>query len=301
MTSTRPCVVAIVVTYNPDLAVLAKQLSLLTPQVSETVLVDNSSVDDITVWNAQQYSAATAVIALPENLGIAAAHNAGVQWARDRNAQYVLLMDQDSLPDVDMVDKLFCALDRPHSAAVGSRYLDQRQNNPPPFIRVEGLALQRCSCEAGNAVVPVDYLVSSGCLIPIAVLEKIGYMRDDLFIDYVDIEWGLRARHHGFQSYGVCSARMHHTLGDRPIQFLGRQIPLHSPLRHYYHFRNAVILYKESWVPWNWKLVDGWRLCLKYFFYSIFATPRMAHWRMMTLGLWHGLSGKTGKFVKDRL
>jgi len=120
-------------------------------------------------------------------------------------------------------------------------------------------------------------------------------MREDLFIDYVDIEWGLRARHQGFQSYGVCSAYMRHSLGDHPINFFGKNIPLHSPLRHYYHFRNAVLLYREAWVPLNWKLVDGWRLCLKYVFYSLFAKPRMAHWRMMTLGLWHGLKGKTGK------
>lgn len=56
-----------------------------------------------------------------------------------------------------------------------------------------------------------------------------------------------------------------------------------------------VLLYKEPWVPLNWKLVDGWRLCLKYVFYSLFAKPRMAHWRMMTLGVWHGLAGKAGK------
>jgi rhamnosyltransferase len=302
MTSMRPYVVAIVVTYDPDLDLLAEQLLRLTPQVTEAILIDNGSLRDIVAWNAQREPAATAVIALGENHGIAAAHNAGIQWARNRNAQYVLLMDQDSMPAPDMVQQLFSAISRqPSPAAAGSRYLDERQNNLPPFIRIQGLTLQRCACEAENSVVSVDYLVSSGCLIPISILDKVGGMRDDLFIDYVDIEWGLRARHHGFQSYGVCSARMHHTLGDRPIKFWGKYVPLHSPLRHYYHFRNAILLYKEPWVPWNWKLVDGWRLCLKYAFYSTFAKPRIAHLRMMTLGMWHGLAGKTGKLAKGPL
>jgi rhamnosyltransferase len=295
-----PYVVAIVVTYHPDLDLLAELLSHLTLQVTEVVLIDNGSPCNLIAWNAQQHTAAAAVLALGQNRGIAVAHNAGIEWARNRQAQYVLLMDQDSIPEPDMVQQLFFAIGKQLlPAAVGSRYLDERQNNPPPFIRIRGLTLHRCACTTENSVVPVDYLISSGCLIPMSILNQVGYMRDDLFIDYVDIEWGLRARRHGFQSYGVCSARMRHTLGEHPIKFLGKYLPLHSPLRHYYHFRNAVLLYKEPWVPLNWKLVDGWRLCLKYAFYSIFAKPRITHFRMMTLGMWHGLAGKTGKLIKD--
>jgi rhamnosyltransferase len=228
----RPYVVAIVVTYDPDLDLLSEQLSRLIPQVTEAILIDNGSLCDLVAWNALRESAAAAVIALGENHGIAAAHNVGIQWARNRNAQYVLLMDQDSIPEPDMVQQLVFAISkRLSAAAVGSRYLDERQNNPPPFIRIQGLTLQRCACEEEHSVVPVDYLVSSGCLIPISILDKIGRMRDDLFIDCVDIEWGLRARHHGFQSYGVCSAHMRHTLGDSPIKFWGKYVPLHSPLR----------------------------------------------------------------------
>jgi rhamnosyltransferase len=55
---------------------------------------------------------------------------------------------------------------------------------------------------------------------------------------------------------------------------------MHTPLWHYYHFRNAVLLSKERWVPGNWKLANGWRMYLKYFFYSLFAKPRFLHWRM---------------------
>jgi rhamnosyltransferase len=239
------------------------------------------------------------LLRLGENRGIADAQNVGIQWARNREAEFVLLMDQDSIPAPDMAEKLISAIsEQPSPAAAGPRYLDERQDNPPPFIRVRGLRLERCACSTEESVVPVDYLIASGCLIPMSVLDKVGGMRNDLFIDYVDIEWGLRARRHGFQSYGVCSAHMQHSLGENPIKFFSKNIPLHSPLRHYYHFRNALLLYKEPWVPLNWKLVDGWRLCLKYVFYSLFAKPCMAHWRMMTLGVWHGLAGKTGKLVR---
>lgn len=294
--SHRSGVVAVVVTYQPSLEVLEQLLDALVPQVASVVMVDNGSYSNLAERTSEHNTYAVELLQLGENRGIAAAQNIGIEWARNRGAEFVLLMDQDSIPAPDMVEELLSTIAKqPLAAAAGPRYLDARQDNPPPFIEVRGLRLKRCVCSTEESVVPVDYLIASGCLIPMAVLDKVRGMRDDLFIDYVDIEWGLRARHHGLQSYGVCSAHMQHSLGDHPIKFLGKNIPLHSPLRHYYHFRNAVLLYKEPWVSFNWKLVDGWRLCLKYVFYSIFAKPRLAHWRMMTLGVWHGLLGKSGK------
>ena len=295
-------ITAIVVTFHPDLNVLAKLLNVLERQVDSVIIVDNGSDDSTFSLLLERHKSNFHIIPLGLNRGIAAAQNAGIARARELGADYILLSDQDSVPAHSMVSELLAAAEKIQAsgqqlACVGPRYLDDRQKNPPPFIRVTGLTLERCSCPAEDSVVPVDYLIASGCLIPMAVLDQVGGMREDLFIDYVDIEWGLRAQQHGFQSYGVCAAKMVHSLGDEPIEFLGKKLPLHSPLRHYYHFRNAVLLYKEQWVPGNWKLVDGWRLLLKYVFYSIFAKPRLAHWRMMTIGVWHGLRGRTGKFV----
>lgn len=289
-------VVAVVVSYQPALDVLGQLLDALAPQVESVVVVDNGTHSDLSAWNRERDTRAVELLQLGENLGIAAAQNIGIKWAKCRGARFVLLMDQDSIPSPTMVNVLISAISEQQSpAAVGPRYLDSRQDNPPPFIRIRGLRLERCDCSTEDAIVPVDYLISSGCLIPMSVLDKVGGMRDDLFIDYVDIEWGLRARRFGYQSYGACAAKMEHSLGDQPIRFLGKNNPVHSPLRHYYHFRNAVLLYKEQWIPVNWKLVNGWRLCLKYIFYALFTKSRMAHLHMMTLGVWHGLKGISGK------
>ena len=156
------------------------------------------------------------------------------------------------------------------------------------------MRVERQPCPCADAVAEVDYLIASGCLIPISTLDVAGDMNEQLFIDYVDIEWGLRAAYRGFQSYGACAARMHHDLGDEPIMFLGRSIPLHSPVRHYYHFRNAVWLYRQPWLKLHWKLADAWRLVLKYGFYTIFAKPRHLHWWMMTRGIWDGVRNRMG-------
>ncbi len=293
-------IACITVTYNPETDVLNQQLGLLVRQGVLTVVVDNNSKIDVAKWNSRLSTPADHVISLSDNMGISHAHNVGITWAKQQGAKYVLLMDQDSIPDADMVSRLIdCARNHQSAgekvAAVGPRYFDPRQNNPPPFLTIRGLKLHRFICEEGVSSVPVDYLISSGSLIPVETLDAVGGMREDLFIDYVDIEWGLRAKYHGYQSYGVCDAKMEHSLGDNPVRFFNRNIPIHSPLRHYYHFRNAVLLYRSRWLPLNWKLVDGYRLILRYGFYTLFAKPRFTHWRMMTLGMFLGLINRSGK------
>lgn len=299
-------VVAVVVTYFPDLGLLGRQLTCLLPQVAHIVIIDNGSTINLKSWNAQRTlantSAATHVIALGENRGIAAAQNAGIAWAQQQQAEFVLLMDQDSIPAPDMVASLLSAivaLPAPVAAA-GPRYWDERQGgvqqNLASFIRLVGLGLRRYACHTADAIIPVSYLVSSGCLIPLPVLGQVGGMREDLFIDYVDFEWGLRAAHHGFYCYGICAARLQHRLGDSHITFFNKKIPLHNPLRHYYLLRNAVLLYQEAWIPLQWKLADAWRLVVKCVFYVIFAPERATHGYMMLKGIWHGLKGKTGRY-----
>src|SRR5690606_1334305 len=118
------------------------------------------------------------------------------------------------------------------------------------------------------------------------------------FIDYVDIECGLRARRLGFQSYGVCGARMSHDFGDAPISIMGRRLPVHSALRHYYHFRNAVWLYRSADLPLHWKCADGWRLLLNYMFYALFAQPRLEHLQMMSQGVADGWRGRLGAYAR---
>lgn len=292
-------VVAIVVLYHHSNEVLNQMLDSLTPQVHFVVIVNNGPAFRIDTSNKESNRNQLEFIQLSENLGIAAAQNIGINWARSRKAEYVLLMDQDSVPALDMVEKLVFAISKQTSpAAVGPRYLDERKDIlQTPFFRIRGLRMEKCASNNVGLATQVDFLISSGSLIPVSVLDVVGEMREDLFIDYVDTEWVWRARYHGFLSYVVHSAHMLHSLGDQHIKFFGKQMTMHHPLRHYYMFRNAFILYRESWIPFHFKVVDFYRLFFKYIGYSLLAKPRLTHWRMMTYGIWHGLLRITGKFI----
>ena len=293
---------AVVVTLNPERQRFEEQAQRLRLQVDQAIVVDNGSAPATLAWLrplAAAWPGQMQLLELGSNLGIAAAQNRGIEKALADGAGRILLMDHDSLPEPDMVSKLAAALGRLRAqgnrvAAVGPRYLDPRQNNPPPFIRVQGGRLHRLPCPDSNTVQAVDYLIASGSLIPARAFSIAGLMNEGLFIDYVDIEWGLRAQQRGLRSFGICAAQMDHDLGEEPIVVLGHALPNHSATRHYYLFRNAVWLYRYSTVPLGWKLVDIRRLMLRLGFYSLFARPRLAHLRAMFGGMWDGFRGVTG-------
>ena len=295
-------ITAVIVSWNPNRDRFTGLLHRLETQVGLTIIVDNGSAPDCIAWLRGQVAESVdqrLLIELDRNLGVAAAQNRGIDAAIARGSLRVLLLDHDSLPARDMVERLAETLDKLEQAghkvgAVGPCYLDQRQQNPPPFVRVSGGRLHRLPCPSPDTLNQVDYLIASGSLLPVEALRGVGTMDERLFIDYVDIEWGLRAGVHGWLSYGVCSASMEHDLGEEPIVAFGRALPSHSPIRHYYHFRNAVWLYLRARVPLQWKFVDGYRLLLRFAFYSLFARPRSAHISAMLRGVAHGLIGRLG-------
>ena len=290
----------IIITYNPNKSVLLKLINTCLEAVQHVIIVDNGSSENLAfVLNGR--SDRLIYIGLDQNYGIAKAQNVGIIKAKEFNSYAVILFDQDSNPTLETIEKLIVTSDNLISsykriACVGPQYYELRRGIKIPFVRVEGVGLKRISCSPDCGWVQVDRLIASGSLIPMSTIDSVGLMKEELFIDYVDLEWCERALSKGFQAFGDCSSLMEHSLGDDPIFFLGRAYPSHSPLRHYYTFRNAIWMYRQNYVRLNWKIVDGMRLVRKYVFYSLLAKPRHQHFLMMTKGIFHGFRGKMGKY-----
>jgi len=288
----------VIVSYNPDIDALRHLVAAVAPQLDQLFIIDNGS--NFNVGSSIDHSMCTAIIELGDNYGIARAQNIGIERARSSGSNFVLLLDQDSIPASDMVAKLLAAVFAKQEqgyqvACVGPHYTDSRQRDTAPFIRLEGLKLKRQMCPASNTLIDVDFLIASGCLIPMPTIDAVGMMVEDMFIDYVDIEWGLRAQQMGYRSYGVCAATMVHALGDESIAFGTRHVPVHSPLRHYYHIRNAIWLCRQKWIPSQWKFVLMWRVARQFAFFSLMTSPRLEHAKMMALGLLHGMVNRMGR------
>jgi len=292
---------AVIVSYHPGPTAMSGLIDTVLPQVGGVVLVDNASDGD---WQSTLgvtlSSRGGALLAQPRNLGLAAAQNIGIDWARSNGYSYVLLLDQDSEPDEGMVLSLLQALQTlavtDRVAAVGPRFHDVREDRDAPFVRV-GFPLNRKQwCTNDTQLVACDFLISSGALIPLAVLDQVGPMDAGLFIDNVDLEWGFRARGQGYALYGVCAATMHHRLGDarHTLPFGIGQVVVHGPSRLYYMMRNRLLLYRMPHTPRIWVAQDVPRVLTKLLLFGVMIGPRLRNLRWMLRGLrdgWHGLRG----------
>jgi rhamnosyltransferase len=287
-------VCAIAVTYHPEPAALRALAAQVRPQVDALLVIDNASGD-----GAPAGIDAT-VLTQSVNVGLAAAQNIGIAWAREHGHTHVLLLDQDSTPGDGMVDALLGALTALASVghrvgAVGPRFHDPREARDAPFVRVAFPISEKIWC-GEEPYVRCDFLIASGALIPLAVLDDVGELDAGLFIDSVDLEWSFRARARGYELFGVCAATMVHRLGDdrRPVLFGLRQVVTHGPVRLYYIMRNRVLLYRLRPTPRAWIAQDIVRIPFKFFLFAVLIGPRRRNVRFMVRGLADGVRGRRG-------
>lgn len=301
-------VVAIVVTYQPKFEPLNKLLNALIHQVDQIVIVDNASDVSIKSWQTQNLMVTTKILTLRENQGIASAHNLGILWAQNNGAEFVLLMDQDSIPAPNMVETLMLAYlqavtqSNKQPIAAGPICVDTRSYRKSFFVVEQNGVPMRWRSKPNllpdNFLHEVSFLISSGTLINLKALHDVGGMRSNYFIDHVDTEWCFRARARGYVLLGVPNASMQHTLGDKVknIWFFGwRQVSYHTPLRDYYMFRNTLLLFRDVKTTLLWRFYLIWRLVQFLTYFLIFSSQRLYRLYLMLLGIKHGLLGVSGK------
>jgi rhamnosyltransferase len=302
MTDFSPATVcAVIVSYHPAPAALRHLVDTVAPQVGAVAVVDNSASGS---WQqalgAAMLGCGGVLLVQSHNIGLAAAQNIGIDWARAHGYRHVLLLDQDSVPGVGMVASLLAALRQLSAsgrvAAVGPCFHDLREERDAPFVRIRFPFNRKLWCTSAGQHVACDFLISSGALMPVAVLDEVGVMDAGLFIDNVDMEWGFRAQARGYALYGVCAATMSHRLGDTRyrLPFGIGHVVVHQPQRLYYMMRNRLLLYRMPHTPHAWIAQDVPRVVAKLFLFGVLIGPRVRNLRFMLRGLWDGVRGRDG-------
>lgn len=298
-------IAAVVVTYHPEHKLLNQLISRVSQQVGLIIIVSNSP-DAPPGIGAKGYSTPIETIDLDKNYGIAYAQNIGIERAAILGFQYALLMDQDSIPEQDMIEKLYKVFDISGSEqlniiAAGPSYIDPRSKVRSYFMVSKfGFPFRYKPNKKINPLdsVNVAFLISSGSLISIPKLLQIGGKRSNYFIDHVDTEWCLRAKSKGYALVGVHSALMQHSLGDRVKRiwfFYLRSVAYHSPMRDYYMFRNTILMLRDTEIPLLWATFLSLRMVQFAAYFLLLTVERKNRLRSMWLGIKHGFQGVDGE------
>lgn len=289
----KSCLCAIIVTYEPDPDVLLRLLAQISTQ-TDFLLIDNASSNAAQfIAHAQDTPRCIGVRRLDKNIGLASAMNRGLREVSAAAYGFAVLFDQDS----QVPASFFIDMQRTYTraqgllssklAALGPRIVSLRNAKPMPFKVFSRL------CKRSDRRLPsdaklfeADFLISSGCMIALQYLDDIGMMKDEYFIDNIDLEWCFRASARGYALLGTDYALLQHSIGVDDDSALVRAglIVSHSPLRSYYSTRNRFALYREAHAPWAWKLRDFPRFILKSTWLLLFSKQRSAYWQNIYRG-----------------
>ncbi len=233
-------VCAIIVSFNGGFQII-EHVRRLSEIIKKVLVVDNgSNIKNLNYLHSIEQFDGVEVIYNNENKGIAYALNQGIVFAKKNGFKLLLTLDQDSEISEECINKLVKAIDVKNKVvSVGPVY--GKVNAKQKEIR------------------DVSFLITSGNLIYVDVVNMIGGYATELFIDCVDIDLSFNLVSHGYRLQKIENACMQHKIGEYENSFIFH-IPhlAHNPKRYYYKYRNNIIIYKK----YSKKLFF---LCLKLF------------------------------------
>ncbi|SFM03784.1 glycosyltransferase family 2 protein [Methylobacterium pseudosasicola] len=252
---------------DPDLGRLALGITLFRPSRDQVdrVLAHTASgfagviaFDDGGLPDAEAERltrAGVTLLSAGRNVGIAEALNQIVAAARAAGASTLLLLDQDAEPPAGLAAALLAALTRLRQAAIPVAVVGPA---PAPAVGHKAPAYPpRPGAPACDALAPVQFLATSGSLIDLDALARIGPFRADFFIDGVELEWCFRAWSLGYGCYLARDVAIPHRVGGGVIRGFGIAMPRQPLFRMATYLRNAVYAWRLPHVPLRWKLVQA--------------------------------------------
>lgn len=229
---------AIVLNFRtPDDTVMAvRSLLASTRPPDDLIVVDNDAGPGCRAQVAGLHPAVRYVSA-GSNLGFSGGMNLGIRAALAAGANAVLLVNSDATVAADCVGRLESGLDGVQVGIAGpvihDPSIERVTSSGIDYDASTGRMRERQESLIGGAV-NVDAV--SGCVMLTAseVFEKVGFLDDDYFFTFEDIDFCLRARVAGFRTVVIPEAVAYH-VGSRTI---GKA----SPERLYFAARNHLLL-----------------------------------------------------------
>lgn len=241
-------IAVILVNYNGRQYNTACIESLLRQQGSyeqKIIIVDNASKDDSMqiIRNRFESEERVETVLLDDNYGFSYANNVGIRRAGEWNADFVLLLNNDTEAEEDMLVQLMaCAKRHPGSVVAPKIYYNDRRNilwsaggDVSPFIRkVRHIGLDQEDKGQFDEERPIEFATGCCLLLPRTVIQTAGLLDERFFLYYEDTEYCFRLRKKGIEIYYCPQAGLYHKVG-------ASSKGADSPLCAYYIARNWLL------------------------------------------------------------
>lgn len=232
-----------------------------------TVVVDNNSSDGSPEKIEKEYKKVR-LIKNSQNLGFTGANNKGIRYAMSHKADYILLLNDDTIVDQSFIKELVKeGENNPEIGVLGCRiyYASDPQKlwfGGGKINKFRGSAEHITNDKKSKQKFFCDFITGCAFCIKREVVERIGYLDNNFFIYCEDLDYCIRAINAGFKILYVPTSIVWHKISrtskgksffyyyltNRNILYLYRKFKdkriFFNPL-FYLFFREAYLLIKN--------------------------------------------------------
>jgi len=246
-----PNVFVVIVNWNgrSDTLECLESLCRLDYPSLQIVISDNASEDESVEAVRRMYPSAR-IIANTRNLGFTGGNNVGIRYALENGADYVWLLNNDTIVDPNALSSLVGAAENdPGIGIVGSKIYYYSEPNIISFAGANIDWAKGTSAHIGRGEVDKgqydrvsDVARVSGCsmLVKKQVCESVGVFDETFFLFVEDVDWCVRAKLGGFRCVFVPSSKVWHKEGSSIKK-------TENSLYSYYNTRNFLLLIRKNY------------------------------------------------------
>lgn len=276
-------ILGVVVAYFPQIDELTLNVSTYIENLDKLIVWDNTPNQPPVFFESLQalYPDKLLILGSGRNEGIGLALNRAAEWGLKNNYDFLLTMDQDSSFDEGHFAQYLVQIrDNDHSNVLWYAAMTHLPSGDSPVFEGDFQELKLC--------------ITSGSLVPLPVFERIGFFREDFFIEGVDYEMCFRSKSYGLKILQVNRVFLNHSVGDRrEHKLFGKKVHTfnYSPIRVYYSLRNHTYLHK----------LYGDKAFIRYFYYNwffkrgiailLYESEKRKKWAAMLRGIYDGIKG----------
>jgi GT2 family glycosyltransferase len=224
--ASSPRVAVIVLTWNGKSLTLdcLETLARSTYDNIEILIVDNASTDGTAEAIAEIYGDRFTVLVNDTNLGFAGGNNVGIRHALAIGADYVLLLNNDTLVDSELIGHLAAAISISDDVGIVGPKIYYA--SPPDQIWYAGgkinlargtarhIGIREKDIGQYDTLQDVDYVTGCALMVRREVIDRIGSLDPAFNAYYEDADFCVRARRSGYRVVFVPAGHVWHRISS---------------------------------------------------------------------------------------
>jgi GT2 family glycosyltransferase len=186
-------------------------------------------------------------IAHKENRGFSGGMNPGIRYALKNNADYVMLLNNDTLVPPDILEKMIDTAENDRHIGIVGPIIDEGNH------KTYGGAIQWLKPELKHLAQPSityepDFLTGACWLVGREVLKEIGLLDEDYFLYFEDVDYCMRVKKQGYTLALAHNVLISHAVSSTTKKYWDRNAIFRL------HYRNA-LLFNRRYGPWWVKII----------------------------------------------